>query len=134
MRLLLKNWRICFVSVLWIILLSLVVCSPESPVEEPPPEVTPEIVIEAPNADTSLGMGVYSKHCAACHGLNGKGNGFAADFVNDKERMSKSDEELLNSIRNGFTGEIGYMPSWKTRLNEEEMVAVLAFIRETFGK
>ena len=105
--------------------------SPADPEFEPK---TPEIVIEAPNADTSLGMGVYSKHCAACHGLNGKGNGFAADFVNDKERMSKSDEELLNSIRNGFTGKIGYMPGWKTRLNEEEMVAVLAFIRETFGK
>ena len=133
MKLLLENWRICFVSVLWIILLSLVVCSPESPVEEPPPEVTPEIVIEAQNADTSLGMGVYNKHCAACHGLNGKGNGFAADFVNDKERMSKSDEELLNSIRNGFTGKIGYMPGWKNRLTEEEIVGVLKYIRETFS-
>jgi len=112
--------------------LCVISCSePDDPEFEPK---TPEIVIAAPNADTSLGMGVYNKHCAACHGLNGKGNGFAADFVNDKERMSKSDEELLNSIRNGFTGKIGYMPSWKTRLNEEEMVAVLAFIRETFGK
>jgi len=65
--------------------------------------------------------------------LNGKGNGFAADFVNDKERMSKSDEELLNSIRNGFTGKIGYMPGWKNRLTEEEIVGVLKYIRETFS-
>jgi len=104
--------------------------SPADPEFEPK---TPEIVIDAPNADTSLGMGVYNKHCAACHGLNGKGNGFAADFVNDKERMSKSDEELLNSIRNGFTGKIGYMPEWKNRLTEEEIVGVLKYIRETFS-
>jgi len=104
--------------------------SPADPEFEPK---TPEIVIDAPNADTSLGMGVYNKHCAACHGLNGKGNGFAADFVNDKERMSKSDEELLNSIRNGFTGKIGYMPGWKNRLTEEEIVGVLKYIRETFS-
>jgi mono/diheme cytochrome c family protein len=47
--------------------------------------------------------------------------------------MSKSDEELLNSIRNGFTGKIGYMPGWKNRLTEEEIVGVLKYIRETFS-
>ena len=132
MALLLKNWTLMVQIITGTLFLCVISCSsPADPEFEPK---TPEIVIEAPNADTSLGMGVYNKHCAACHGLNGKGNGFAADFVNDKERMSKSDEELLNSIRNGFTGKIGYMPSWKTRLNEEEIVSVLAFIRETFGK
>jgi mono/diheme cytochrome c family protein len=48
--------------------------------------------------------------------------------------MSKSDEELLNSIREGFSGKIGVMPRWKNRLSEEEMVSVLQYIRETFGK
>jgi mono/diheme cytochrome c family protein len=47
--------------------------------------------------------------------------------------MAKSDEELLNSIREGFQGEIGIMPRWKNRLTEEEMVAVLKYIRETFS-
>jgi mono/diheme cytochrome c family protein len=132
MALLPKNWTLMVQIIAGTLFLCVISCSGSTQPEFEPK--TPEIVIETPNADTSLGMGVYNKHCAACHGLNGKGNGFAADFVNDKERMSKSDEELLNSIRNGFTGKIGYMPSWKTRLNEEEIVSVLAFIRETFGK
>tara|TARA_B100000749_G_scaffold265681_1_gene240975 strand:+ start:1347 stop:1751 length:405 start_codon:yes stop_codon:yes gene_type:complete len=130
MKLLLENWRICFVSVLWIILLSLVVCSPESPVEEPPPEVTPEPTPKKARE----GVIIYHRYCAPCHGADGRGNhGFAADFVNDKKRMAKSDEELLNSIREGFQGEIGIMPPWKNRLTEEEMIVVLKYIRETFS-
>ena len=81
------------------------------------------------------GKTIYLGYCATCHGSNGKGNrGFAADFVNDTERMSKPDEELLNSIREGFTGKIGSMPRWKNRLSEKEILSVLQYIRETFGK
>jgi len=97
--------------------------------------IAPETVTEAPPRPPRSGMTVYHRYCAPCHGSNGKGNrGFAADFVNDTERMSKSDEELLNSIREGFSGKIGVMPRWKNRLSEEEMVSVLQYIRETFGK
>ena len=130
MRRLLKNWRLCFVSVLWIVLLSVVVCSPEPPVEKAPPEITPE---PAPKTARE-GVIIYHRYCVSCHGADGRGNhGFAADFVNDKKRMAKSDEELLNSIREGFQGEIGFMPGWKNRLMEEEMVGVLKYIRETFS-
>ena len=134
MKPLLENWRICFVSVLWIILLSLVVCSPEPPVEGPVPEETPEPTPK-PAPEPANGETIYIRYCATCHGHNGTGhNGrWAADFVNDKERMSKSDEELLNSIREGFRGNVGTMPRWKNRLSEEEMVAVLKYIRETFS-
>ena len=131
MKLLLENWRICFVSVLWIILLSLVVCSPEAPVEVPPSETAPE---PTPKPSRS-GETIYRIYCASCHGTDGTGhNGqWAADFVNDKKRMAKSDEELLNSIREGFRGNIGSMPRWKNRLSEEEIVGVLKYIRETFS-
>jgi len=94
-----------------------------------------EPVTDAPPKASLSGKTIYLGYCAPCHGSNGKGNrGFAADFVNDTERMSKSDEELLNSIREGFSGKIGVMPRWKNRLSEEEMVSVLQYIRETFGK
>jgi len=118
------------VGVLWALLLGLIICSPQAPVDELPPEEIPEPTLKKARE----GVIIYHRYCASCHGADGRGNhGFAADFVNDKERMSKSDEELLISIREGFQGEIGFMPSWKNRLTEEEMVVVLQYIRETYS-
>ena len=133
MKSLLKNWRICIVGLLWVLLLGLAVCSPEPPVEELPSEATPEP--EPTPKPPRSGERIYNIYCSSCHRIDGTGhNGkWAADFVNDKERMAKSDEELLNSIREGFRGEIGTMPRWKNRLTEEEIVAVLKYIRETFS-
>ena len=85
-----------------------------------------------PQGDLTSGEGIYMTHCANCHGANGSGRGTAADFVHDKKRMSKSDEELLESIRNGLIGNLGYMPPWKDRLSEEQIKAVLKYIRNTF--
>ena len=131
MRLLLKNWRICFVSALWAILLGVVVCSPVPSVEEQAPKEVSEPTPKPPRS----GHTIYAVYCSTCHGLDGTGQKgqWAADFVNDKERMAKSDEELLNSIREGMQGEIGIMPRWKNRLTEEEIVGVLKHIRKTFS-
>ena len=131
MRALLNHWRIYLVGALWALLLGVMVCSPAPSVEDTVPEETPEPTPKkAPSGET-----IYKAYCAPCHGADGTGrNGqWAADFVNDKERMAKSDDELLNSIREGFQGEIGIMPRWKNRLSEEEMLAVLQYIRETFA-
>lgn len=81
---------------------------------------------------TEDGEVIYKTCCANCHGTDGKGNGMAANFVEDIERMEKSDEELLNSIRNGFAGKLGYMPGWVNTLTENQMTQVLKYIRQTF--
>ena len=75
---------------------------------------------------------IYNAYCVNCHGANGRGNGIAADFVGDLERMAKSDEELLLSIREGTTGKIGRMPGWENTLTEEQMIEVLKYIRRHF--
>ena len=131
MKLLVEKGRICLVSALCMLVLGTISCSQEETAEELPPQETPEPTPKPPRS----GETIYKIYCAACHRADGTGhNGqWAADFVNDKERMAKSDEELLNSIREGLQGEIGIMPRWKNRLTEEEMVAVLKYIRETFS-
>ena len=131
MKLLLVKSTKCVQVILGTLLLTTISCSP-APTDA---NIPPETVIEASPEPITSGKTIYLGYCAPCHGSNGKGNrGFAADFVNDTERMSKSDEELLNSIREGFSGTIGVMPRWKNRLSEEEIVSVLQYIRETFGK
>jgi len=131
MKLLLEKSTKSVQVILGTLLLAVMSCT-SAPIND---NIPPETVTEAPPKPITSGKTIYHGYCAPCHGSNGKGNrGIAADFVNDTERMSKSDEDLLNSIREGFSGKIGSMPRWKNRLSEEEMVSVLQYIRETFGK
>jgi len=78
------------------------------------------------------GRVIYRTYCAGCHGINGRGNGIAADFVGDTKRMAKSDEELLASIRDGMAGRIGIMPAWGNTLTEKQTGEVLRYIRRNF--
>ena len=76
---------------------------------------------------------VYEDFCTGCHQADGKGmNGMlGADFT-DKERMKKSNDELLKSIKFGFKGKNGVMPPWEGTLSDKQMKDVLQYIRDAF--
>ena len=104
------------------------------PVAEPA-KVEPVVEAAAPAVagDVTKGQATYSTICIACHQADGTGMGGAlgADFVNDKTRLAKSDEVLLNSIANGVEGTA--MIAWSAQLDETQRRDVLAYIRATFG-
>jgi len=108
----------------------------EAPVVAPKPAGGPAVAaIDATPGDPAEGMKVYTTFCVACHQLDGKGlNGkLAANFVDDKTRLAKSDTELLGSITNGFKGQVGQMPPWGPVLKPKQRRDVLAYVRQTFG-
>lgn len=92
--------------------------------------------------DPVAGKVIYEKYCHFCHGREGLGDGpvgiaispHPADFVNDTKRMSKTDEELFESITYGIEKEIGgeemAMPRWMEILSEKERWDVLAYVRK----
>ncbi len=101
-----------------------------APVAAPTPPAAP--VNTAPAAVD--GGAIYKQYCEVCHGADGKGNnGMAANYVDDKTRLSQPDEALLASIKNGKTGTVGSMPAWGGILNDEQQKAVLGYVRTTFG-
>ncbi len=79
------------------------------------------------------GQEIYTKYCVACHGATGEGDGPAAaaltprpSDLTDPERMSQvSDEELLAIIAEGR----GTMPGFSTQLSDEQISALLEFVR-----
>lgn len=95
-----------------------------------------QVAIAAPNepeserADVGQGEKVFVRHCAGCHGSEGKGDGYLllgpepANLTRPTTKR-KSDVMLLQTIHEGKPN----MPSWKTRLSEEDSRAVLAYIR-----
>jgi len=85
--------------------------------------------------DPEAGKVVYMRICVACHQPDGSGlNGMlAADFVKDKTRLAKSNEELTTSIREGITRDGKVMPPQKDVLSETEIKDAISYIRVTFG-
>jgi len=85
-------------------------------------------------ADSTRGKAVYQRHCQACHGTGGWGDGpdakdlkvAPANFHRFSSFM-KSDEELLRTIEHGVV--FSPMHSWRGQLSDGEMQDVVAYIR-----
>ncbi|HVZ31343.1 MAG TPA: cytochrome c [Polyangiaceae bacterium] len=79
----------------------------------------------------------YRRYCIGCHGSDGRGNGglTGADFTAENSPLSnKSDSELLASVRDGKRGATATMPPHKPVLKDEEIAAVVSYVRQHFGK
>lgn len=89
-------------------------------------------------ADAAAGKTVYSQTCIACHGAEGKGTiPGVADLTDNDGALSKSDAELVKNISEGFQspGSFMAMPpkGGNPTLSEEDVQAVLAYLRAAFG-
>ncbi len=88
----------------------------------------------------ALGQTVYEKQCAACHGLDGRGQGEAAyllypkprDFVSAQYRLvstwerAPTDTDLFQTITRGMPGSA--MPSWG-HLPEEQRWGLVHYVK-----
>jgi len=83
--------------------------------------------------DPTHGRVVYENYCTGCHQADGTGmNGMLGANFTDGERMKKTNDELLESIKAGFKGKSGVMPPWEGTLSDKQMKDVLQYIRDAF--
>lgn len=98
------------------------------------PETPQRVLVQEYPADVSRGKALYERHCMACHGPRGYGDGpnallltIAPTDFHRPGSFLKSDETLLRMIEHG--GVFSPMHSWRGRLTDGEMQDVLAYIR-----
>jgi mono/diheme cytochrome c family protein len=93
-------------------------------------------VLATPVTPMNLEQGrtIYERHCAECHGPEGRGDGRLATSLSPRpgnlisaQTAAKSDQELLKIIAKGRPRTA--MVGWQERLSTEDQVAVLAYIR-----
>lgn len=84
--------------------------------------------------DLSRGRAVYGRHCQACHGISGSGDGPEAATLRVRPAnfhraafLFKSDEELLRTVEHGIV--FSPMHAWRGELSDGEMEDVVAYIR-----
>lgn len=102
--------------------------------------VTPTAMRSATPELLALGKRLYEKQCAACHGLEGRGEGEAAYLLYPKPRdltagkfalvstweRVPTDEDLFRTISRGIPGSA--MPSWG-HLSEEERWGLVHYVK-----
>jgi cbb3-type cytochrome c oxidase subunit III len=79
------------------------------------------------------GKKLYQRHCASCHGPQGKGDGGMAlsggtpsDLTDDTWDYGSTDGEIFVSIRDGVSSD---MLPYKDKLDEKQIWQVVNFIR-----
>lgn len=84
--------------------------------------------------DPELGMQLYQKYCQVCHGVEGDGDGIMTslmgimpmDHTNPNETNSLSNKEITDSI---LDGKKRFMPAWRGILNQNDVEALVSYIR-----
>ncbi|UCE62630.1 MAG: cytochrome c [Nitrospirota bacterium] len=86
----------------------------------------------AEEEDLAKGKALYEKHCAVCHGPEGKGDGYTlldpppADLTSEVIQK-KSYDELWHEVHDGIPDTA--MGMWKVALSDAEITMVLAYVR-----
>lgn len=78
------------------------------------------------------GQQLFASNCAGCHGLDGRGGEHAPDIATKLEVQRLDDAEILRIVYNGIP-EAG-MPAFRAVLNNDQMQAVVGYLRVLQGK
>lgn len=79
------------------------------------------------------GRQVYQRVCATCHLPSGKGQEGVARSLVGSEWALGQEKDLARILLDGKEGEIGLMPPQRSLLSNEEIAAVLTYIRNAWG-
>ncbi len=108
----------------------------------------PKHLSEEEKSVYKLGAEVYQRHshCATCHLTHGKGNGTVYPPLVGSPWVNGSEERLVKMTLHGMWGKITVngkiydpalgvppMTAFRSLLNDEELAAVLTFVRNTWG-
>lgn len=75
---------------------------------------------------------LYDKHCAKCHGKDGRAKSFrgklvhAQDFTDKAWQESTTDDQMIEVIKNGS----GKMPDFGKKLKDEQIKSLIEYIRK----
>jgi len=86
------------------------------------------------------GEQLYMSRCSSCHLANGEGITGVFPTLNEVEWVTGDKGRLIRIVLDGVMGKIqvgdmvytGIMPPWKTFLNDQEMAALLTYIRSAW--
>jgi cytochrome c6 len=79
------------------------------------------------------GQKVFEDNCADCHRLNGKGLPGTFPAHDGNPFVVGDPKPVIATVLNGRKGNLGRMPTWKDKLDDQQIAAVISFIRQAWS-
>ncbi len=105
--------------------------NPEAAKVKNPVAATPESI--------AAGKQLYTRYCAVCHGINGKGGSGsdisapAPDLTDDEWKHGSSDGEIFDVIKNGVPPDLNMEP-WGDRIKDPDLWNLVNYVRSLAKK
>ncbi len=91
-------------------------------------------------SDPMMGGKLYQTYCVQCHGVEGDGYGVNVEYMEvlprdhteTDEMAARTDEDLFKAIKFGgkAVDKSVLMPNWDGNLNDDEIHALVAYLRQ----
>ncbi|MBC2669769.1 c-type cytochrome [Novosphingobium piscinae] len=96
-----------------------------------PPALPPRSAVE--EALFQRGQAIYVEQCSGCHQAQGQGQPRVAAALAGSKRAVASGDVPVRILTNGLEGSIGLMPPLGAAMSDEDVAAVLTFVRQSWG-
>ena len=79
------------------------------------------------------GQEVFEDSCAQCHRANGEGLPATFPALNKNPFVLSDPQPVIATVLNGLKGNLGRMPGWKDKLDDQQIAAVVTYIRQAWS-
>jgi cytochrome c6 len=79
------------------------------------------------------GRKVFEDNCAQCHRGNGQGLPPTFPALNKNPFVQGEPNPVIATVLNGRKGDLGVMPTWKDKLDDRQIAAVVTYIRQAWA-
>ena len=87
----------------------------------------------SPDALFKQGQEIFGDICAQCHRANGEGLPDTFPALNKNSFVVGDPQPVIATVLNGRHGKLGKMPTWKEKLNDQEIAAAVTYIRHAWS-
>jgi cytochrome c6 len=79
------------------------------------------------------GQQIFEDNCAQCHLKSGQGLPGTFPALDKNPFVVGDPKPVLATVLNGRKGTLGQMPSWKDKLDNQQVAAVVTYIRQAWS-
>ncbi len=72
-------------------------------------------------------------YCSQCHRLNGKGLPGTYPALDGDSFVTGDPRPVIATVLNGRKGQLGQMPAWKDKFDNQQIAAVVTYIRQAWS-
>jgi mono/diheme cytochrome c family protein len=79
------------------------------------------------------GQLAFEDRCADCHRSNGKGLPGTFPALDGNPFVVGDPKPVIATILNGQKGNLGRMPAWKNKLDDQQIAALVTYLRQAWS-